>query len=188
MRMLRQVMRAGVLLAITVTMAGAQGEPRPDARRDSLEARVRARMTTMLREQIGLNDDQIRRLQQTNRRFEGQRRELFNEERRVRGELRAALESRDSVQDARVAPLLDRTIQLQRQRLDLLEAEQKELATFLTPTQRARLYGLEEQMRRRMQEMRDSRPGDGPRRGVPGAPGVRPGGPPGAGPRRPPPV
>lgn len=186
--MLRPLLSGALMLVVWASIGAAQGEPATDARRDSLEARVRARMATMLRNQIGLNDEQIRRLQQTNRRFEGQRRELFNAERRVRGELRAALESRDSTQDARVAPLLDRTIQLQRQRLDLLEAEQKELATFLTPTQRARLYGLEEQMRRRMQEMRDSRPGDGPRRGVPGAPGVRPGGPPGAGPRRPPPV
>lgn len=191
--MLRHLLRGTLLLAVWASMAAAQGEPRNDARRDSLEARVRARMATMLRNQIGLNDEQIRRLQQTNRRFEGQRRELFDQERRVRGELRAALESGDSTQDARVAPLLDRTIQLQRQRLDLLEAEQKELATFLTPTQRARLFGLEEQMRRRMQEMRESRPNDGPRRGVPGAapgarPGGPPGGPPGAGPRRPPPL
>lgn len=185
MRMMRQLLLGTSLLALCASAAAAQAEPRADPRRDSLEARVRARMATMLRNEIGLNDEQIRRLQQTNRRFEGQRRELFNEERRVRGELRAALASGDSAQDARVAPLLDRTILLQRQRLDLVEAEQKELATFLSPTQRARLYGLEEQMRRRMQEMRESRPNVGPRRGVPGG---RPGGPPNAGLRRPPPV
>lgn len=171
-----------LLLGLWTTLATAQDTGQPDARRDSLEARVRARMTIMLRTQVGLDDEQIRRLQATNRRFEGQRRELFNRERRVRSDLRAALAS-DSARDARIAPLLDMTIQLQRRRLDLLEAEQKELATFLTPTQRARLYGMEEQMRRRMQEMRDARPSDGndngARRGQPGAP--RPGTP-----RRPP--
>lgn len=181
------LLRSVMLLGLGATLASAQGEPTNDARRDSLEARVRARMATMLRNQVGLNDEQIRRLQQTNRRFEGQRRELFDQERRVRGELRSALESRDSSQDARVAPLLDRTIQLQRQRLDLLEAEQKELATFMTPTQRARLFGMEEQMRRRMQEMREARPANTPRRGPPGGPpGSAPGGAPGS--RRPPPV
>lgn len=180
---MRAMLRSLLLLGFATTLVSAQGEPRNDARRDSLEARVRARMASMLREQVGLNDEQIRRLQQTNRRFEGQRRQLFDQERQVRGELRSALESRDSSQDARVAPLLDRTIQLQRQRLDLLEAEQKELATFLTPTQRARLYGMEEQMRRRMQEMREARPTNAPRRGPPGGP---PGSAPGT--RRPPPV
>ena len=163
-----------LLLGLSTSLATAQDAREGDARRDSLEARVRARMALMLRTQVGLDDEQIRRLQATNRRFEGQRRELFNQERRVRAELRSALAS-DSARDARIAPLLDRTIQLQRQRLDLLEAEQKELATFLTPTQRARLYGMEEQMRRRMQEMRDARPseGNGGRRGPPGA--ARPG-------------
>lgn len=169
-----RMLSAVVALGLCSSLATAQGgEPR-DPRRDSLEARVRARMAMMLRTQVGLDDEQIRRLQATNRRFEGQRRELFNQERRVRAELRAALEA-DSARDARIAPLLDRTIQLQRQRLDLLEAEQKELATFMTPTQRARLYGMEEQMRRRMQEMRDARPSDrdGARRGPQGT--ARPG-------------
>jgi hypothetical protein len=155
----------GLLLWAGPTMA--QDRPAPDARRDSLEARVRMRMAQMLRTQIGLDDEQMRRLQATNRRFEGQRRELFDQERRVRVQLRAAIELGDSTQNARIGPLLDRTMQLQRQRLDLQEAEQRELATFLTPLQRARLYGLEEQMRRRMQEMRDS--GGPNRRGQGGA-------------------
>lgn len=178
--MMRRIVMALVLLAAAGTAAAAQGNRPQDARRDSLEARVRARMAVMLRTQVGLNDEQITRLRAVNRRFEGQRRTLFEQERRVRSDLRAALAG-DSAQDARIAPLLDRTIQLQRERLDLLEAEQKELATFMSPTQRARLYGMEEQMRRRMQEMRDSRPSNGgpDRRGTPG--NARPGTP-----RRPP--
>lgn len=174
MSIIRHTVRALMLVAVIAVGAVAQGTPPDNARRDSLEARVRARMATMLRNQLGLNDEQIRRLQQTNRRFEGQRRTLFEQERRTREDLRAALAAGDSASDARVAPLLDRTIQLQRQRLDLLEAEQRELATFLTPTQRARLYGLEEQMRRRMQDLRDARQEQGPvRRGPPGGPPMR---------------
>ena len=186
--MMRHTWRALFLLAVITLGASAQGTPPNNARRDSLEARVRARMATVMRNQVGLNDEQIRRLQQTNRRFEGQRLALFEQERRVREDLRAALAAGDSASDARVAPLLDRTIQLQRERLDLQEAEQRELATFLTPTQRARLYGLEEQMRRRMQDLRDARPDQAPvRRGPPGGPpGGPPAGPPGGGARRPP--
>lgn len=183
-----RLLGAALLLAVVGSSAFAQGVPgAPDAaRRDSLEERVRARMEQVMRTQLGLNDDQVRRLQATNRRFEGQRRELFERERRVRIELRAAIEIGDSTQNSRIAPLLDQTIQLQRQRLDLLEAEQKELSTFLTPLQRARLYGFEEQMRRRVQEMRENRgrpDGNVPqRRQIIG----RPGGEPPAAPRRPP--
>jgi hypothetical protein len=146
---------------------GAQERPSrapSAAQRDSLEERVRVRMAQMLRVQVGLSDEQIRRLQATNRRFEGQRRALFAQERQVRGELGRILEARDTTQDARLAVLLEQTIKLQRDRLDLLEAEQKELATFLTPTQRARVFGIEEQIRRRMMEMRQQ-----PAAGRPGA-------------------
>lgn len=142
--------------------------------RDSLEARVRARMAQVLRTQVGLNDEQIRRLQGVNRQFETQRRSLFEQERRTRIELRAAMEIGDTTQHARIGSLLDRTVALQRQRIDLIEAEQKELATFLTPLQRARLYGMEEQVRRRTEEMREGRSSGGRRP------------PAGAAPRRPP--
>lgn len=188
MKVFRHLVRASVLVllvAMSAMSATAQGEP-GEGQRDSLEARVRARMAQVMRNQLGLNDDQVRRLQATNRRFEGQRRDLFEQERRVRIELRAAIDLGDSTQNARIGPLLDRTIELQRQRLDLLDAEQKELAGFLSPLQRAKLYGFEEQMRRRVQEMRESggRPdaGAAPRRPL----GGRPGAPPAQGGRRPP--
>lgn len=167
-----------VLALVTAATLQAQAGPRQRGdsatRRDTLQARVQARMAQVLRAQLGLNDEQVRRLQATNRRFEAQRRELFERERRVRIELRSAIELGDSTQNAKVGPLLDQTIQLQRQRLDLLEAEQRELSTFLTPLQRARLYGLEEQMRRRVEEMRDAGPPNRPM--VRPGTGVRPGG------------
>src|SRR5690606_27666269 len=88
-----RIFPAVLLLGLWTSLASAQ-DPRPrDAGRDSLEARVRARMAMMLRTQVGLDDEQIRRLQATNRGFEGQRRVLFNRERRARSELRAALAS-----------------------------------------------------------------------------------------------
>ena len=166
--------------------ASAQERPQPTrdaAQRDTLEQRVRLRMAQMLRNQLGMNDEQIRRFQATNRRFEAQRVGLFTQEREVRGELRQLIESGDTTQHQRIGTLLDRTIQLQRQRIDLQEAEQKELATFLNPAQRARLYGIEEQLRRRMETLREGPPGGGRMDPPPMRPGGRPGG---AGVRRPP--
>jgi len=139
--------------------------------RDSLEVRVRARMGQMLKTQLGLSDEQVRQLQAINQQFEGRRRALFAQERDFRMELRRELQRGDSTRQQQVSVLLDRMMQLQRQRLDMVEAEQKELATFLTPVQRARLFGMEEQLRQRMGEMRDrAGPPDGPRRPPPRRP------------------
>lgn len=177
---------AALALAFAAPLASsAQGAP-PNAppaderQRDSLETQVRVRMMRMLRQQLELTDDQVRRLGATNRRFEGQRRQMFEQERRVRFDLRQALG--DGGDTTRVAALLDSMLTLQRERVELMEAEQRELATFLSPVQRARLVGLEEQIRRRMMEMREQRNGqDRPQGG-----GRRPGGPPPTGARRPP--
>ena len=182
-RLRTALMAVLVACAALPQIASGQGGPPgggpPPGERDSLEARVRARMGQMLRNQLGLTDPQVRQLQTTNRQFEGQRRTLLQEEREVRVGLRGAIESGDST---RVSAMLDRMFALQRQRLDLTEAEQKELATFLTPVQRAQLFGLEEQLRRRMAEMREDRMD--PRPPQARRPDARP---PGAGaPRRPP--
>ena len=174
MRLVMGLLSAALLVG-AASVADAQGRPtRPasQSERDSLEARVQQRMVQMLRTQLGLNAEQMRQLQAANRQFEGQRRALFEQERRVRIDLRLVMAQGDSADPARIAALLDRTLVLQRQRLDLVEAEQKELATFLTPMQRARLFGMEEQIRRRMMEMREQgppsrRPPDG---ATPGAP------------------
>lgn len=176
-----------VLAAASATAQDRGQPPRDAAQRDTLEQRVRLRMAQMLRNQLGMNDEQIRRFQATNRRFEAQRVGLFNQEREVRGELRQLIEAGDTTQHQRIGTLLDRTIQLQRQRIDLQEAEQKELATFLNPVQRARLYGIEEQLRRRMDSLRDGPPGGGRMEPPPMRPNAGPGGrPPGGGLRRPP--
>jgi hypothetical protein len=57
---------------------------------------------------------------------------------------------------------------LQKQRIAMVEAEQKDLARFLTPTQRAGYLALQAQVRRRAQELargKSPRPRD--RRPVP---------------------
>jgi protein CpxP len=163
----------GLVLGLASTAMAQDGPPPPPpGDRDSLELQVRRRMTEVLRTQVGLRDDQMARLAATNRRFERQRIALFAQEREVRMSLRQEIESGDTTRSAQVSALLDRMLALQRQRLELVEAEQRELATFMTPIQRARYFGIEEQIRRRVIEMREQQMrrggGDGPRR--PGSP------------------
>jgi periplasmic protein CpxP/Spy len=155
-------------LAPLVT-AQAQGRARGEnIPRDLLEQRLRERTGEVVRRRLELNDAQMKQLQNANRQFEQQRSALVMREREIRRALREEVLSGDKANQEKVAQLLDQTMQLQRQRLDLMQNEQRELAKFLTPVQRAKLIGLQNEMRRRAQELR-ARPGgrkgppDGPR-------------------------
>lgn len=183
----RSLVLAGALLAgvAAPVLRAQETPPPPPADRDLLEQRVRQRMAQVIQRQVGLTDEQMRRLGVANRKFEQQQRDLFVRERQVRLGLRDELALADTSRQAQVSRLIDQMLQIQRQRVDLLEAEQRELATFMTPQQRARYFGMQEQIRRRVEEMRDQggRPGPGGEAGAPGG-ARRPGGvlgPPGGG-------
>lgn len=137
------------------SIAGAQPGPGDggNPRRQMLEQRLRERTGEIVRRRLQLSDDQMNQLQSTNRQFEQQRGTLVMRERELRREMRGQLMLEKPDQN-RVAQLLDQTMQLERQRLDLLQNEQRELAKFLTPVQRAKLFGIQNELRRRAQEMR----------------------------------
>lgn len=135
---------------------GQRMEPAP--RRQLLEQRLRERTGELVRQRLQLTPDQMTKLQAANRQFEQQRAALLMKERDVRQELRKQLTSGTADQN-RVGVLLDQAMQLERQRLDLQQSEQRELARFLTPVQRAKLFGLQNEMRRRAQELRNRQPG-----------------------------
>ena len=146
-----------VLLLATLWLpaaAGAQGREPP--RRDTLERNAREAIGRRVQQVLGATDDQMRRLEPINRRFEAERRTLLLRERGTRGELRAALQA-SSPDQAAVGRLLDTLFALQRRRLDLLEREQRELAAVLTPSQRARYLVLQDEVRRRVEDMRERR-------------------------------
>lgn len=130
-----------------------QGPP-ATPRREALERQLRARTGEMVKRRLDLTDTQMSRLQATNRHFEQQRMALFTRERETRRALRQEMMSEDRANQPRVAELLDETLQLERQRLDLLQDEQRELAKFLSPVQRAKLLGIQTELRRRTQDMR----------------------------------
>jgi hypothetical protein len=126
-------------------------------RRQLLEQRVRLRFEQIVRQRLQLTDDQMRRLRETNEHFAGQRRTLSDRERELRKAIRGELVPGTSANQAHVAALADSLIAVQHQRLDILQAEQLELAGYLTPVQRVRYYGLQEQLRRRMDQIRQRR-------------------------------
>jgi len=163
-----------VFIALASLSGGAAAQRgHPDStspHRAELERRFRERFEAVVKERVGLTDPQMRQLLDVNARFETRRRELFGRERALRVALRKALErGEDQATQDSVAGLLEQALRVQQQRLDLLEEENRALASFMTPVQRARYFGMQEQMRRRVDEMRrgrggkDSVPPDGPR-------------------------
>ena len=134
-------------------MAGDSVRPN----RANLEQQVRERIAKVTKEQLGLTDQQMALLQATNKKYDDQRRLIVDQERDVRMSLRDEMLRPDSARQGQVADLLDRVTKTQRQRVDIQEQEQKELAGFLTPLQRARYFGLEQQIRQRVNQLRQAR-------------------------------
>lgn len=129
-----------------------QGEAAPG--RMALERQVQQQLWRLTRQRVGLSDAQMRQLVPVNQRFEVRRRQILREERETRLSLRGAVLDSAGADDSRVSAQIDRLLQLERQRIDLVQEEQRELSRFMTPTQRARYMALQEQVRRRVEQMR----------------------------------
>lgn len=153
---------AGSLAAQRAPAAGATGRPlaragmaqqQPNPRRQALQRQVREAFAQVVRKQLNLNDEQMRSLQRVDAKYERQRRALLREERQTRLELLQAMADSASPDQPRIARQLDALVQSQRNRADLLDAEQKELSSFLTPLQRARYFAIKERLNRRLQQL-----------------------------------
>ena len=157
MRRAQTLRRTLLALAAGAAIASPVAAQAPDARaqqRAMLEQQVRQRIAAVVKDRLRLTEDQMRRLEETNRRYDGERRALFLRERDARRALREELAAGDRANQSHVAALIDQLLQAQRQRLDLVEREQRDLAAFLTPVQRAKFLALQDQIRRRVSEMR----------------------------------
>lgn len=192
---MRRQLTVVMLLALTAGTLQAQGgrgggrvgpPPGPPPGGDTaapnraqLEQQVRQRLGQVMKNRLGLNDEQMNKLQETNRKFDERRRILVDQERDIRMSLRDEMLRPDSGRQPQVSALLERMVKAQRQRVDVLEQEQAELGKFLTPLQRAKYFAAEELVRQQMQNMRQQQMGRGAGRG---GPGMGPGGGMGPGP------
>ena len=173
---MKNIVRVGLALGLVAGTAVAQNPPaaapaqppagmraqmRAQPDRAQLEQQIRNRIANQLKNQLKLSDDQFTKMQATNKRFEEKRRLLVEQERDARMSMRDLMLAGDTTNQAKVSGALDKMMQIQRQRFELVEQEQKELAGYLTPMQRARYLGMQEQMRRRIDEFRAQAGGRG---------------------------
>lgn len=142
---------------------GATQDDVMPARRRVLEQQIRQRLWQVTRRRLALNDDQMAKLEQVTTRYDQRRRQLGQVEKTQRQALRAGILADSAANQATIAAALDQLHQVQRQRIEMQAEEQKEFAAFMTPLQRAKFLGLQEEFRKRMQELLRARPdGAGP--------------------------
>lgn len=158
----------GVLLALCLVSGIATAQRAGGGnQRAELEARFRQQLARVVQERVGLSDDQMAQLGPMNQRHAEQRRALQTEERAARVALQRALRNPDAADSAEVSRLLQRLVDAQKRRAVLLEIEQRDLATIMTPIQRARFMALQEQLRRQIEQRRGANQGQGRRRAPP---------------------
>ena len=142
--------------AIQVPQGQQGGQQNP--RRQQLEQQVRRGLWQVAKRRIGFTDEQMTRLEQTTQRFDQRRRALALEEKAQRVSLRTEILADSSANQATIAASLEKLQEVQRKRLEMQVEEQQEFATFMTPLQRAKFAALQEQVRKRLQELVRARP------------------------------
>ena len=185
-RALRARMRAHVRISIAIgfalmlplqmdaqpTRAGGErgrgGQPGQPGQRALMERRVEARVNEVMRTRLNLNDDQFKQLQSLSVRMERERRQLRRDEMAAGAELRQQLLNTATPNETRIAELLEQLPRLERRRIDMLEMEQRELAKFLAPSQRARYLAWQDDVRRNLLDVQRRRMDGGPDGGPPG--------------------
>lgn len=153
--MMKPMLRLAVLaLFVSVVPARAQRvTPAAPGNRTALEQQFKERAAKLTQQRLGLTDAQLEKLEQSNARFAPLHQQLAAQDRDIRKQLRQEMTAGDAANQKRVSDLLDATLRVQKQRIALVESEQKDLAGFLTPVQRARYIFLQAQFRKRAQEL-----------------------------------
>lgn len=161
---------AGVTGAPLSAQRGPPGRMgQPD--RTELERRVRARFGQMVKERLGLNDEQAQRLNEAVMSFQQDRMNLWREEQAVRKRVDALLlEGGNDEAEART--LLQRMQDLRMEEARLGQTEQERLLEVLTPIQVLRFQAMREEMGQRIRRLRGGGPGGGPGRGQRIPPGM----------------
>ncbi|MGH7617345.1 MAG: hypothetical protein ACREPM_08975 [Gemmatimonadaceae bacterium] len=131
---------------------------------------VRQAFNNAVRRQLNLDQPKMRRLNQTEQQFDQQRRQVSQGERQTRLALRAAMEDTTGRDRDKIDGYISQLVQAQRKKVDIAEAEQKELSSFLTPTQRAQYLSLKERLNKRLGELTQGGRGAAPDGPPPGPP------------------
>ncbi len=168
----------GVLVAVLV-VGGAEGlsaqrgsGPEQGDRRAQMEQMIQARFDSMVREQLGLTDEESQRLQEVLSGFREQRREFMQSERSTRRQL-MNLGSGDELTEVQATEALQSMLLMREEEVRLFREEQEALVGVISASQLLQFVVMREQLNERIQNIRGGGRGGGPPQGR--RPGGRPG-------------
>jgi predicted phage gp36 major capsid-like protein len=146
-------------LALAPSLAAQQDSTGPGdgPERERLLQQVERRFGEVVRQQLGLSDDQAGRLRATEERFRARRRDILRRQLALRFGLQGQMRPGQSADADSVRKLMDE-IQANRAELFQLEQQQdREMTGYLTAVQRAQYQMLRERLLRRLAEVRRER-------------------------------
>ena len=172
----------GVLVAVLVAGgaeglaaqrgAGAEQGDQRGSRRAQMEERIQARFDAMVREQLGLTDEESLRLQDVLAGFRDQRLEFMKSERSTRRQL-MNLGAGDELTEEQAIEALQAMLRMREEEVSLFREEQEALVGVISARQLLQFVVMREQLNQRIQNIRGGGRGGGPPQGR------RPGGSPG---------
>jgi len=177
----RFVLVVTLALASTLSAQEPVTPAQPDtAEAERLRAQIEERFSRRVQEELRLTPDQAAKLRASQEKFGAQRRTLIREQMERRRALDGQMQPGIAANGDSVKRLMDANQNARAQMLKLEQDEDREMATYLTPVQRARYRQMRERLMRTVMEMRAQRRGEGlmgPGARRPGgrmAPGARP--------------
>lgn len=153
---------AFLTLVATGDLAGQPpggSDPGSRQKRERTERDFEEGISRIVKQRLSLSDEQFNQLRAVTMRLENDRRTLRRDEGIARAALRREMLVTGAPNEPRIAELLEQFPKLERRRTDLFEAEQRELAKFLQPSQRARYFAIVDELRRGMFELQRKRTG-----------------------------
>ena len=150
-------------IALSIVLAGVAApvhaqEPGPTRPRlEELRRRVRERVAQRIQQDLKLSPDQMQRLRATVGTYAGRRRDLEARQRDLRQALGGQLRPGVAATPDSVAHLTDRLLDVRVRYAESFREEQRELARYLDPVQRAKLMLLRDRLTNRAQEFRRRR-------------------------------
>src|SRR5256884_4931129 len=142
----------------TDTSGGAEAE--------QLRQQIRERWNARVRQDLNLSDDQAAKLQGTEQKFTQQRVDVAQRQRAINEGLRGQLRPGVAANSDSVRKLMDARDRNRAALAEIDRNENREVSAYLTPVQQARYQMMREQLRRRIQEIREQRRARGGRGGA----------------------
>ncbi len=155
-----------MLLVVSGLRAQIPADTSDDAEVQQLQRRIRQRWNERVHQDLNLSNDQVARLRATEGRFLERRRALARNQRAVADALHGQLQPGVPANSDSVRKLMDARDRNRAALAQLEGDEDREIAGYLSPVQHARYQVMREQLRRRIQEIREQRRGMAPRRRV----------------------